>query len=240
MHSPPYRTSIALLCAASSVLMATKAGAFQCQRRPAVELAQRGSAVPLMPHLYLQEELEDDVVKRLRLVNTERKEKIRLRQLKDPARLVPKRALSAGVRYLLMDGEKRVARFIALDESHPRAALSYAIEFSKAHVQDPNTPSKVARYTGRSAYVTSKARREERPAILVVKARFTERGKGASEPFTIETSVGYSKRALFALNAPCSPMSTPAPNRGTYEVSVTPWWPDGHKGETKSLKGVIR
>jgi len=221
-------------------LLIPEVSAFQCRRAPDVEVIGLSRRAPVNVQIYLQARRSTSTWKEVRIVDAETKAAIPCTALTDPLRLRPDKPLTPDRRYGVWLGEKRLASFKATSTAEPRATPKLSIGFSPPHHPKPNTPSKQAQYEGRSAYIVSEARRDEAPAVFIVSARLWSKKDKGQAPLILNHTIPYRPKAEFASTKPCRVTSTPAPNRGRYEVTVTPWWPDGRQGEPVTLKGAIR
>ena len=222
------------------LVLTPPADAFQCSRRPAVQVLGLASRAPVNVQIYLRATLSASEWRTVRVVDSETKVKVAIERLDAPLRLRPKEPLAPERRYGVWLGEERLASFKTTDAPQRHAALTLSATFSRAHTPAPNTPAKVAKYKGRSAYIASKAPRDAAPSLLVISGRLWSHKDATDDPLVLELSVPYRGEAEYASTSPCRYTSTPAPNRGRYVLKITPWWPDGHQGETVTLKGKIR
>jgi len=220
--------------------LSPSADAFQCHSAPDVKVIGLSRRAPVNAQFYLQVRRSTSAWKEVRIVDAETKAALPFTALTDPLRLRPDKPLTPDRRYSVWLGEKRLAGFKAIPTAEPGAPPKLSIRFSPPHHPKPNTPPKQAQYKGRSAYIVSKARRDDAPAVFIVSARLWSKKDKDQEPLVLNHTIPYRSEAEFASTKPCRVTSTPAPNRGRYEVTVTPWWPDGRHGEPVTLKGTIR
>jgi hypothetical protein len=222
------------------LVLTPSADAFQCSRQPAVKVLGLASRAPVNVQIYLRATLSASEWKTVRVVDSETKVKVAIERLDAPLRLRPKEPLTPERRYGVWVGKKRIASFKTTDAPQRHAELTLSATFSRAHTPHPNTPAKEALYEGRSASIVSKALRDAAPSLLVISGRLWAHKDAKDDPLVLERIVAYRGEAEFASTSPCRYTSTPAPNQGRYLLKVTPWWPDGHQGETVTLEGKIR
>ncbi|MGB0592425.1 MAG: hypothetical protein ACPGU1_22295 [Myxococcota bacterium] len=235
MHIPKH-----LMLALALLLCAPPVDAFQCARRPALQVVGLTSFVSTKVHIYLQEDLSEAEWKHVRLIDSKSKRAIRFERLEAPLRITPTKALTPGHRYGLWFKDRRMKSFRTLDKEVTPVTPALSVVFSEARTPDPNEPDKTRGYEGRSASIVSNAKRKTAPAVLVVSARLWPTGGDDDDPTVLEHVIPYRTKAEFASTQPCQATSTPAPNQGRYTVTVTPWWSDGHQGEAVTLTGKIR